>query len=190
MKKFLFALILVFVFAFPTVSRAQDFGAQSFGVRHAISGAAIAQPQPEVVDGYLQHFGIGFGLHTGLPDFLGFSAMLNLNESFALVGTYGYLPSLVLEYRFPISDRTVLGVIGGIASMSTYNQNSGVNSNLGFELGVVIYSWGPGGKDRIPIVVAGGTRVSIALAANSEQVVLHLIFGFMMGVFFEQAFSV
>jgi hypothetical protein len=182
MKKFLFSLILMSVFAFTTGSSAQDFG-----VRSAISGAAIAQPQPEVVAGYLQHFGIGFGPHLGLPDLFGFSAMINFNESFALIGTFGTLPSLVLEYRFPTEETRRLAIIAGIASTATYNQywNSRGTVPVGIEIGVVVEIWGPGGKDRIPVVVAGAPRVSISLVANTEQVVLHLIFGFMMSVFFE-----
>jgi hypothetical protein len=181
MKKFLFVLIFMFLFIVPSIS-----SAQSFGVQRALS-AAVAQPQPEAVDGYLQHFGIGLGPHTGLPDFLGFSVMVNFNKSLALVGTFGFLQSVVLEYRFPTDESRMLGVFAGVALLDTYNRNfnSNVNSSFGFELGVVVETWGPGGKDRIPVIVAGAPRISISLVVNAEEAVLHLIFGFMMGVFFE-----
>jgi hypothetical protein len=182
MKKFLFALILVYVFAFPTVSSAQDFGVHS-----AISGAAIAQPQAETVEDYRRYFGVGIALGTGIPDFLNFTLMLNFNETFALKAALGIINSVQLEYRLPSDGQTVYGLVGGVVLLDNYNRlfRNSSNNNFGLELGLTAFFWGPGRKDRIPVVLAGGGFGTVTLVTDFEGVILRMVFGFMIGTFFQ-----
>jgi hypothetical protein len=181
MKKFLSALILVFMFAFPTVSSAQEFGVQT-------AMTAVAQPQPERVEDYRNYFGIVIAIGTGIPDFLNFTVMVNFNESLALKGALGAtINSLQLEYRLPSDGQTVYGLLVGVAFLDNYNRlfRDPTYRNFGLEFGLTACFWGPGGKDRIPVVVASGGFGAVTLVYDFEGVIVRMVFGVVLGVFFQ-----
>ena len=175
-------LFFLLAFAFPSFSSAQDFGVQK-----AVSVASIAQLRAETVENYRQYFGVGVAPGTGLPDFLNFTLMLNLNESFAIKAALGILSSIQLEYRLPSDGQTVYGVVGGVALLDNYKRlfRSSSNLNLGLEFGLTACFWGPGAKDRIPVVLASGGFATVTLITDFQGVIVRMVFGIMIGVFFQ-----